>query len=377
MYTLFVLSFLLVIYHYLLFPLIVIAVSRFCKKMVYDNKYQPTVSFIIAAYNEEKVIREKIENTIRLNYPESKMEILVVSDGSTDKTEDIIKEFSPRVTSLHKKERRGKTAALNRAVQSAKGEVIVFSDANNMFNEESIKYLVNTLSGKKVGGVSGAKKIVKKQGRESSEGDSLYWKVESKIKQAESDCGSITTGDGEIFAIKTFLYRSMDSSIINDDTEITFNILKNGYKVKYDQRAESYELASIDLIDDFHVKVRMVAGGIQTIKRHWRFLLKSIFGFGFKYFSHKILRWLAPILLIILFVSNGILSLQGIYKEFFFLQLALYLMSIVGWFDRKNNKLGNVVYIPFYFTFMNTAAFFGLIRAIRGMQTTIWRKAER
>jgi len=222
----------------------------------------PSVALIIAAYNEERVIEAKIRNSLALDYPAALLRIFVVSDGSTDSTPDIVRRFHDAgVLSLHQAPRRGKTAAINRATTQAAADIIVFSDANNMFETTALRELIKHFEDSKIGGVCGLKQVYNSPDRESTQGDSLYWKYESVIKEAESRIHSITTADGEIFAVRRELYEPLDETVVNDDAEITLLLVRKGYRVLYERHAVSYEHASIRIEDDFHVKVRMVAGG--------------------------------------------------------------------------------------------------------------------
>jgi len=375
----------LIIYHYFLYPAILILMAKSLKKKYTAPEIEelkedelPTVSFIVAAYNEETVIKEKILNTLQLNYPKDKLEIIVASHGSNDNTEQLVKSFSKDgVVSLHSDKREGKTAALNYAVDAAKGDVVVFSDANNMFSLDSIKYLVRHFKNPEVGGVCGLKCIADDVNRQSSEGDGLYWKYESAIKLAESQCKTITNADGEIFSLRRNLYVNMDTRIINDDQEITFNLINQGYRIIYETKATSSELASIDLIDDYHVKVRMVAGSYQTLERYfWQvFFPTSVFAWMF--FSHKVLRWTMPLLLIGFFIASIFYTESIIANVFLYLQIAFYVMALLGFLLMKQVHKIKILYIPLYFTLMNVAVAHGFIRYINKSQTGNWRKAER
>lgn len=372
----------LLAYHYLVYPAIVILAARFLSHRPGDvllwDEDLPRISLVIAAYNEEKVIGAKLDNSLALDYPSEKFEIIVVSDGSNDGTPGVVEQYAGRgVISLHEPARRGKTAALNRGVPLASGDIVLFSDANNDFNAGALRALAKHFSDPSVGGVCGVKRITEARGRESSEGDSLYWRYESAIKLAESALGTITNGDGEIFAVRRALYQPMDETVINDDAELTLHLVKNGYRVLYEPGAQSYELASIAIKDDFFVKVRMVAGGFQTIARHAAFLLPPRNWFSIAFFSHKILRWTAPVWLIAMFVASVLLLAQPLYAILFGLQIAFYLLGAVGWFLRQRGDLPTVIYVPFYFCAMNFAAFFGLLRFLRRTQQVQWHKAQR
>ena len=375
-------SFGLLAHHYLIYPAAVILMAKLTTKNASENTSAdaklPAVSLIIAAYNEEKVIGQKLANSIAIDYPSDLFEIIVVSDGSNDSTASIVEGFKDKgVISMHSPERRGKTAALNRGIPASRGELVVFSDANNDFNPGAIRALVKNFADPTVGGVCGIKRIRDARDRESSEGDSLYWRYESAIKLAESRLGTITNGDGEIFAVRRELYEPMDAAVINDDAELTLNIVKKGYRILYEPGAESLEFASIEINDDFFVKVRMVAGGFQTISRHAAFLLPPRNWFTFAFFSHKILRWTSPVWLIVLFIASVMLIDSPLYFAMVIAQLLFYTLALVGWAMRKHVHLPTLIYVPFYFCTMNLAAFFGMIRHLRQTQNVNWKKAKR
>jgi len=365
-------------YHYFLYPFIVIVLSWYRPRAsrAVEPATWPQVTFLIAAYNEERVIADKLRNTLELDYP-GPLDILVVSDGSSDRTPEIVAEFAQRgVTSLHQAERRGKTAALNRGVAQARGEIIVFSDANNEFSKDALSELVKHFGDPAVGGVCGVKHIKSAEDRQSSLGDGLYWRYESAIKYAEGRIGSITNADGEIFAIRKSLYRPLNERIINDDTQITIDLVSQGHRVLYEPAARSYEYASISIVDDFHVKVRMVAGGFQSLFLNWRLFLLPRSWFAWAFLSHKLLRWLAPEFLILLFLGTLWIN-DGPYRVLLLAQLVFYAVASYGFMRIRRGPLPMLVYIPFYFCAMNLAALFGLFRLIAGKQKTQWRKAER
>lgn len=381
--AIFFISAALLLYNYLLFPAGIILLARIrggdmTERLNAVNKSLPTVTLIIAAYNEERVIEAKILNSLELDYPREQLRIVVVSDGSTDSTPQIAQRFQNQgVLSLHEPERRGKTAALNRAVASVTSELVVFSDANNMFDKNALRQMVKHFADPNVGGVCGLKQIYDSVERESSQGDSLYWQYESAIKESESRLDSITGADGEIFAIRRSLYQPVDRTVINDDAEITFALIKQGYRVLYERNAVSREQASIRIEDDFHVKVRMVSGGFQTIARHWAFLLPPRSWFAFTFISHKLLRWLAPELMILIAISSLWLMASPFFLVMVILQGAFYSLAVLGWITRHGIGRRAVFYVPFYFCAMNLAALHGLWRYLAGTQTTQWRKAER
>jgi cellulose synthase/poly-beta-1,6-N-acetylglucosamine synthase-like glycosyltransferase len=369
----------LLAYHYVVYPALVIAGARLASPHSPPPPSEwPRVSFVIAAYNEERVIADKLRNTLALDYPTDRLEVIVVSDGSNDGTEAIARSFAPHgVVSLHEPPRRGKTAALNRAVKQAGGEIVVFSDANNDFDRDAIRMLVRHFADVRVGGVCGAKRIKPAADRQSSMGDGLYWRYESAVKLAESRLGTISNADGEIFAVRRDLYRTVPEHIINDDAQITLDLVAQGYRVRYEPEARSYEYASIRLEDDFNVKVRMVAGGFQTLAENAAALFPPRSWFTWAFFSHKTLRWLAPVFLILALGTSAALSARPLFLAALLAQLAFYGLALAGYLRLGRGEVPAVAYVPLYFTTMNLAALMGLVRFLRRRQTVQWRKAPR
>jgi len=372
--------FFLITTHYFIFNILIIIFSKFFKIKHLMNDQLPTISFVVAAYNEERIIREKILNDLQLDYPKDKLQIIIVSDGSSDSTPQIVGEFSSQgVISMHRPERQGKTAALNRALEVAKNEIIVFSDANSMFKKDALKKLVRHFADQSIGGVCGRKAVKLNQDRSASTGDNLYWNVESIIKQAESNLGSIPTADGEIFAMRKELYQPIPNFIINDDMAITFNIITQGKRVIYDIEAITEEDASINLKDDYNVKARMVYGSLQILEHFFQELNPLNSWFGFQFFVHKTLRYFMWVLLMTIYISNAlIIGKQPFYFAFFILQNLFYVFSIIGYFLNKLNINIKIFYIPYYYCNVNLAAYHGYC-FYREKQNTvnIWKKAAR
>lgn len=374
------LVFILICGHYFLFNICIILFSKYFKinHKISDNL--PSISFIIAAYNEERIIEEKILNDLKLDYPKDLLQIIIVSDGSNDSTPEIVKKYqSQGVVSLHRSERQGKTAALNRALEIATNEIIVFSDANSMFKKDALKKLVRHFADQNVGGVCGRKAVKLNSERTASTGDNLYWNIESVIKQAESDLGSIPTADGEIFAMRKTLYTPVPNFIINDDMAITFNIITNGYRVIYDIEAITEEDASINLKDDFNVKARMIYGALQILEHYFQELNPLNSWFGFQFFMHKTLRYFMWVLLLSIYISNLlIVNKHEFYTLFFILQNIFYLLAMIGFVLNKFNINNKLFYIPYYYCNVNFAAYKGYCFYHEKQNTVnIWKKAER
>lgn len=367
----------LVIYHYFFYPLVFISISQlYANKLSYSN-WEPTIALVIAAYNEESTIRDKLTNSLGLDYPRDKLKIVVVADGSTDATPTIATEFADRgVLCLFEPERRGKSHALNRAVAASRSEIVVLSDANNLFSSDALRYLVRALSRPSVGGVSGAKRIIANRDRAASVGDSLYWRYESRIKLAESNLGGTVAADGEIFAMRRELYRPIPPEVINDDAFLTLAVVLQGYEIGYEPAATSTEEASVSIAEDFRVKVRMVAGGYQFLAMCWSDLLRTGW-FAFKFASHKILRWLMPLFLIALLSISALRFDEWPYKLLLSAQIVFYSLASMGALAPPIRQVSKFVYVPFYFATMNLAALVGLTRFLRGRQSVLWSKAAR
>jgi len=373
----------LLLFHFAAYPLLVQALARVRSRPLAAASSEavplPRVSLVIAAYNEELVIAKKLDNSLALDYPRELLEIIVVSDGSTDHTHEIVSGFADQgVVALHDPPRNGKSAALNRAVAAAAGDIVLFSDANNDFNTGAVRTMVQHFVDEQVGGVCGRKSIVAAADRQASEGDGLYWRYEAAIKKAESDLGIMTTADGEIFAIRRALWHPIPAEVINDDAEITFAMMRDGYRIVYEPGAVSSELASAHLGEDFRVKVRMIAGGFQTVQRHWRQLLPPRSAFAWAFLSHKLLRWLIPLLLVAVLLASLTLVATPLGALLLVGQVLFYGVAALGWHAQRRRNLSTWQYLPLYFSLMNVAALLGLRRFLAGDGvTTIWQKAAR
>ncbi len=382
MTSFFWICFFLILTNYLLFPLFVIALARFVRRDIRKGRIRPDVTLIISAYNEAAIIMAKLQNCLELDYPRDHLQIIVVSDGSTDRTPDLVEAFmrdnsGARVMGLHRNERRGKASAMNHGVAAACGEILVFSDANTSYHKDALLHLVENFSDATVGGVSGRKAILKEKERASSLGDRLFWTFEAALKRSESLVGSIPTADGEIFAIRASLYHPLPQGTINDDTAITFDIVEAGLRVVYDPLAVSEESASFTLREDMAVKARMVYGGYQSLARYHRRLLPPRTFFAFQFFCHKTLRHWMPFLLIGLFASN--LFVHGyFYAGVFWAQVTFYLAALAGAAALGAGRPLKPLYLPLYYCSMNLSAVSGLVHFLKGRSVNeIWTKAER
>lgn len=380
--ALFLIVYTFVGYGFLLY--LIIRIKRIFKKPV---KFQysenlPTVTLLIAAWNEEGIILEKIKNTLILDYPTDKIQIVFITDGSTDQTPELIRPYT-EVLLLHNNERTGKMAAIKRAIPFATGEIMIFTDANTFLNKTAIKELVKHYQNEKVGAVAGEKRIlVDEKADASSAGEGFYWKYESMLKKWDYELYSNVGAAGELFSIRTALYQPVESDTIIDDHMIAMRIAENGYIIAYEPEAYAMETASADTKEELKRKIRIAAGGIQSIFR----LKKSANPFNyplltFQYISHRVLRWtITPFLLVLAFVLNILIVAKTsifFYQVLLFAQVAFYLLSLLGlFFERRNIKI-KAFFIPYYFCVMNYAVVAGIIRYLKKNQSAAWEKSKR
>jgi len=348
----------------------------------FDNSFFPTVSILIAAYNEEELIGEKITNTLDLKYPKEKIQIIVITDGSTDMTVSKVKEYQD-VLLLHKDERAGKMAAIKRAIPFIKGDVLLFTDANTFLNDLAVMELVKHYQNDQVGAVAGEKRIMVEESADaSSAGEGFYWKYESFLKKCDYQLYSNVGAAGELFSIRTKLYEPVEADTIIDDHMIAMRIAEKGYIIAYEPNAYAMETASANVREELKRKIRIAAGGIQSILR----LRKAANPFRnpvltFQYLSHRVLRWtLTPILLPGVLILNAMVVYNGgslLYNALLLGQCAFYVLAYIGlYFERKNIRV-KVLFVPFYFCMMNYAVLAGIVRYFRKAQSAAWEKSIR
>lgn len=348
-----------------------------------ETEKLPSVSLLIAAYNEEDIIKDKIKNCLELDYPKSLLQIIFITDGSSDETPQIIKK-NQNVELLHEDNRAGKIAAIKRAMPHIKGEITVFTDANTFLNTTAIKELVKHYQNPKVGAVAGEKRIlVENEADASAAGEGFYWKYESALKKWDYQLYSNVGAAGELFSIRTSLYQPVESDTINDDHMIAMRIAEKGYVIAYEPNAYAMETGSADSKEELKRKVRIAAGGIQSVVR----LKKSANPFHqpiltFQYISHRVLRWiLTPWLMILVFAVNILICIKysqdWIYQLLLAGQILFYLASLGGYFLESKKIKIKILFIPFYFSMMNYAAIAGAIRYFKGKQSAAWEKSIR
>lgn len=374
MKALFWISLFWVVYAYAGYLTLLMVFTLFRRERADKEDIYPDVTMIIAAFNEEKTIEKKIENCLELDYREENLEIIIVSDASTDRTEEIISRCdSERVKLLRMEERRGKTAAQNYAVSFAKGEILVFSDATTIYRKDALRKLVRNFRDQKVGIVAGEEKFRSNEDSRICKEVSLSWRYERVLRRMESKFNSLIGVSGCIFAIRADLYQKLKENLI-EDFALPLNVLEKGYRVYLETEAVGYEEAVLEAKDEFRRKARIVSGGLNVLFNMRRLLNPfKHFKLSFQLVSHKIFRWFTPVFLVGLFISNTLL-LNGsiLFKLFFLIQLTGYGLAVIGFLLRKNALSIKLFKIPFYFCLVNLAAVIGIFRFLFKENKVIW-----
>jgi poly-beta-1,6-N-acetyl-D-glucosamine synthase len=385
---LFFFSFFIVFYTYIGYGILLYLLVKI--KRVFSSRpivgqfsdFEPEITLVVAAYNEARFIKQKIINSLALQYPAGRLHWIFITDGSTDETPEIISRYD-QILLLHQPERKGKVAALNRARKYVDTPLVIFSDANTLLNPEAVNEIVKHYDDFRVGGVAGEKKIIKGTGDQAaSTGESFYWKYESLLKKLDSEFHTVVGAAGELFSLRTALYEEMAEDIIIEDFVQSLRVSMKGYVVRYEPKAYAIEAPSSSMKDEQERKVRIIAGGFQAMQ-----ILKGLFNIfrfpvlSFQFISHRILRWtLCPVCLIIGFLTNFCLvnyEAGSFYIVFLLAQIVFYAMALLGWIFAYRRLKMKIFYIPYYFLFMNLSVFLGFHRFIRKKQPAVWKKAER
>ena len=368
------------LYAYIGYPILLIVLSIFKNKPVGKRfDHMPSVSIIVAAYNEEKSIEAKIKNLLNQKYDKNKYEILIASNGSKDSTNEIATAYTENydyIKLLTLKE-AGKASALNEAVKMAKGEILVFSDANAILHDNSLAHLVANFADGDIGGVAGNQHYNDEDTMNSAGlGEVLYWKYDRKLKEIETRVGNAISADGALYAIRRKLYVPIEDFAATDDFSISTRVITQGYRLVYDPEAIVAEATTGSSNKEFKRKARIINRGLRSLFGLKEYLLPWNGGFySIQLISHKFLRRLVPFVLPFLFVLSAILSAEHLfYQLLFWGQSLVYILGIIGYVLR-NTTLGRkwIIYIPYYFCQVNAAAALGFIWFIRGQKIISWQ----
>lgn len=337
----------------------------------------PSVSVLVAAHNEEQFIEKKVRNTVASSYPQDRLEVVVASDGSSDRTADLVKNLDcPRVRLFDYSERRGKSTVLNSTIPELSGEIVVLSDANTLFEPEAISRLVRWFTDPTVSTVCG--RLVLTDPATGQNVDSLYWRYETFLKKKEALLGALLGANGAIYAIRRTRYIPIPNNTIVDDFVIPLlSKLHHGGRIVYDETAVAFEETPPAIGSEFRRRARIGTGGYQSLAILWR-LLDIRYGWtAFAFFSHKVLRWVAPFLLIGAFVSNLLLLGEPFYVWTMLGQIAFYIVSFVGVGVRGRGLPFKLLRLAGMFTSMNAALFVGFLRWLVLPQKGTWQRTAR
>jgi len=389
--TLFWFNIFILVYSYFCYGILIFILVQI-KQLFYKTDkqtntkiYEPEVTLFVPAYNEKNYVDAKIKNTLELDYPSDKKKILWVTDGSNDGTPETLAKYN-FVEVLHKPEREGKIAAMNRGMSFVKTPIVIFSDANTLLSGNSIREIVRQFKNPKVGCVAGEKRILLDNKTEAaSAGEGIYWKYESFIKLMDAKLNSSIGAVGELFAIRTALYEPVEPDTILDDFMISMRIAIKGYKIQYAPNAYAIENASQNIKEEMKRKIRIAAGSFQSIPR-----LKVLFNpfkhglLSFQYISHKVLRWtiaplsmvtLVPVTFLLTFKNTG--NSQNIYSFTWWLIVVFGIWAIIGWFFENKKIKYKYLFVPYYICIMNVSAFLGFFRYLKKSQSVNWERAKR
>ncbi len=344
----------------------------------------PDVTLLIASYNELDSIENKVNNNRLINYPGEKLRIVWITDGSDDGSFEMLNKIEGHRV-IHMETREGKTRALNRGMQFVDTPYVIFTDANTMINKDAVRNIIKEFSDAKTGCVSGEKRVqLKKADNAVASGEGIYWIYESLIKRLESGICSSIGSAGELFGIRTELFEPLSRETINDDFNISLQVIRRGYKIKYCPEAYAIEKPSLSIAEERKRKIRIASGGIQTLVNSIDILNPFRYGFfSFQFFSHKVLRWIiVPFAFIIIYLANCVIVSinypeNDIYSILLIIQTLFWFMVIPGRLMQGRNIRLKVLFIPYYLWLVNSSGIIGILRYIRGKGNSIWEKSRR
>jgi poly-beta-1,6-N-acetyl-D-glucosamine synthase len=389
--TLFFLSAILLGYIYAGYPLLLLAINRFraTSSQQFGAKSDtkpPSISVIVAAFNEEAVIEEKVHNLMSLDYPPESYRVIISSDASSDATENIVAKLvqqygDSRLHLIANPNRTGKTGAINSAMSHVTSDITVFTDANAMLEADSLEQVKTVLADMTIGGVAGHLRSTNANANEATQSSSLYWRYEEFIKHQESASGSTMGADGGVFAIRSDLFRPLAEHVL-DDFCTSMGVIFQGFRLVYSPRVVGREKVAEVASEEYSRKIRIANRSYNS----YRYVRASIAGLSlidrWKFFSHKLLRWYSFPLLVICFLANvGWVIQQGTTGWavlFLMLQIVLYVLAALSWrgFSLSPPVLSSLAGAACYFTMANLATFVGILRSYKGTKTAFWSSTQ-
>ena len=333
----------------------------------------PPVTLIIAAYNEEARLRDKLANILALDYPSDRLEVIFVSDGSTDATNAILRAAEdPRIRCIYLPTRGGKSSALNHAVAQAHHEILIFSDAATRFAADAVQKLARHFADPRVGAVCGSLDF--EASPESRQTEGVYWTYESMLRLMEARLGATLTASGAIYALRRGCYPRLPADTVIEDLVIPMNARKLGYRVLYDPEAVGTDFAASSVAGEFARRVRVATGSFRALGQVIRTPLDPVTAFAF--FSHKLLRWILPFLLIAMLVSSGLMWSQPLYRIALLGQLAFYLWAALGFLFRRRMQSVRFGLLGYYLLAIHLAFLVGFVHFLGGRKETAWQRVN-
>jgi len=374
--SLFWISVLMIFYAYLGYPILLWIISGFknSQRKTELKRFEPKVSLLISVYNEESVIEDKILNSLTLDYPKNLFEIVVISDGSNDRTHAIAAGYASKGVFLrHYEGRSGKTACLNKAVPLAKGDIIVFSDANSKYDKAAIKRLVNNFIDETIGFVTGTTKYISNDGERILDSIGVYSRIEEFTKRLESNIGSCVGADGAIFAIRKHLYRSLKDFDINDFV-VPLNVIKQGFRGVFEEEAFCIEKTAKSTKGEFNRQVRITNRTIRAIVNNRKLFNPFEFGiFSFQLLSHKVCKLMVPFFMLLFFFTNLLLIRDSFLYIFILgIQVFVYLASMLKDLWQRSKGINRLISMFHTFTIINMAILWGWVKYLKGETYVTW-----
>jgi cellulose synthase/poly-beta-1,6-N-acetylglucosamine synthase-like glycosyltransferase len=372
------LSVLVVAYAYLGYPLAVWVLARLFGHLPNPpaDSELPSVTMLISAFNEEKVIGRRLQNITEIDYPADKLQVLIISDGSSDRTGEIVRSFeNGSIRLLDYRERRGKPAALNAALKEVTGEILTLSDANTFTNPDALRRMVRWFSDPTVGAVAG--RVLLQDPVSGRNVDGLYWRYETFIKGCEGRLGALVGANGPIYAIRRSLFRVSSDSIVDDFTIPLTMQLRTWARLVFDPEAIATEEAPAEISDEFKRRARIGAGGYQSLPLLWPLLDPRRGWLAFTFFSHKVVRWLCPIFICLALITNLGLVGAPLYQAALGAQLLFYAIALAGFAVTGPSLVARLLRLASMFASMNLALLVGLARWFTRQQSSAWERTAR
>lgn len=392
LHFIFWLMLIILIYTYVGYGMILYVIVRIRRWLGFGVKmnriagFEPEVCLFVTAYNEKDYAHQKVANSFSLDYPKEKIQYIWVTDGSDDGTPELLKNY-PEIEIYHQPERKGKIDAMHRGMHFVRTPYVIFSDTNTRLSRNSIRAMVDCFSDPRVGCVAGEKRIVEHEAENASAaGEGLYWRLESKIKKLDAELHSAVGCVGELFAIRSDLFEPVGSDTLLDDFIISLQIARKGFRIAYTPQAYAEETASLNVREELKRKIRIAAGGLQTMMRlPWLLNVFQYRWLSWQYFSHKLLRWtVAPVFLFLMLPLNvWLVAAENTwmkpsqYSLILWFQLICYVMAAAGWILENKRLRVKILFAPYYFVAINYASILGMLRYMRRQQKVTWEKSRR